>query len=314
MERLVITGTISILVLSTIVGAQQTATATRASGLEVDGRLEEPVWRSAAKHEMRHNMGTMLTDGSVDDENDLSSDFALLWDDNGFYCGIWRRDDIHNTYYGSQPELASKAWRDDGHEWFISFDFNDVWEDASAPYFGQFGYQIWEALCWENGAAADMYVSHTNGNGAVSLTVSEMREQGFYAPYHSTDGINFTCETRFEWSSAWLGGMATPSAGKEIGFNLSTIDNDGGQTGDAWLRWTGGAARAYQSWGKITLSEETGIRPVRRSFVSQRNSGTGGNAFDIFGRRISGNLYGKVLIFGNAGQRYRNTKRAIILR
>lgn len=314
MRRLVIGVIMLTMVVAFNLSAQVTADATRATGIVVDGKLDEAVWAGATKNKMRHDIGTQLTDGSVDSESDLSTDFCLVWDDVGFYCGSWRTDDIHNTVWGNQPGVANKAWMDDGHEWYVSFDFNDVWEDASPPYYGQFGFQVWEGFFWENGAATDMYVSYRNDNGPTMATVAELQEQGFYAPYHSNDGINFTCEAQFKWSSFFLGSMSTPSAGKELGFNMSAQDNDGGEMGEGWLRWTG-AAHSYQCWGKITLQDNVGIRPVRLSPIAISKTRMAGNAFDILGRRISvGRNAQSVQFYGSPTVRGQQARRAIILR
>lgn len=244
---------LSVALFCTASFAQQTATAYKASGIAVDGNLSETCWQTATKLILAHDVGMMLTDGQIDSREDGSAEFVLLWDDEAFYCGSWRKDDIHNSPWTPQPGMVNQSWKDDGHEWWISFDFNDVWEDASPLYFGQFGWLIWKGFVWDNGAVSDLYVAYRNDNGPTNTTTDDLKEQGFYAPYSSVDGIDFQCELQIKWSSFLLGSMSTPSQGKELGFNLGMPDNDGGDMAAAWLRWAEGNHNTYQGWGKVTV-------------------------------------------------------------
>lgn len=317
MQRPTLIAALLVIVSFLGVSAQITATVPRGTSITVDGRLDEGVWAGATKIQMRHDIGNQLTNGSVDDHNDLSTDFALLWDDEGFYCGSWRTDDIHNAVWGNQAGVAaSKAWMDDGHEWWINFDFNDVWEDASPYYYGQFGFQVLEGFFWENGAPSDMYVTHASDAGVVSQSVAEMKEQGFYAPYSSADGINFQCEAQFKWSSFLLGSMATPSAGRELAFNIGSQDNDGGDAAQGYIRWSEGSHLSYQGWGKVTLSAEAvGNRRLRMSPAVMKGGLGRSSVYDILGRRISARRHSTgVLIHGNTRAQNRQPIKAIDLR
>lgn len=287
MKRRIFAGIGFILVAASCALAQKTVLAPKIDGLVLDGALTEDFWTSPSvqREELRHDKESMLVSGSVDGYSDHSQDFVLVWDDQGLTCGTWKTDDIHYTYWGTQPGVANKAWMDDAVEWYVSSDFNDVWEDASSLYFGQFGFQVWKGLCWENGAFVEGFTSYRNDEGPTIKTETEMTELGFTAPYTSLDGINFTCEAHFKWSSFLLGSMTSPSAGKEVGFNLAAIDSDGSQTGDAALYWGGGGAHQYQTWGKVTLGDAVNIRAVRMMARNTSKYETAG-VYDILGRRL----------------------------
>lgn len=226
----------------------------REGSISLDGKLNEICWRYHPKEKMGPNVGLQLMNGSATGPGDCSAVFVLLWDDSALYCGSWVYDDIHNTPWSGQLGTVRHAWKDDGHEWWISFDFNDVWEDTSPFYFGSNGWKIHKGFAWDEGEPQDWYCSYQNDAGTISITETAMRTKGFRAPYWSADGINFQCEARFDWDGAFLNGMGTPSVEKEIGFNLGVCDNDGGDMGSAWLRWAEGSSSNYQGWGKAVLS------------------------------------------------------------
>lgn len=266
--------------------AQETATAYRATSIVVDGYLDEPVWKHAKKIEIKHDIGMMLTDGSVVSHDDASTEFVLLWDDEGFYCGTWNKDDIHNAPWTEQPGMVYQSWKDDGHEWWISRDFNDVWEDASPLYYGTTGWQIWKGWVWENAAPKDLHIAYRNDDPPISTTTFALRQKGFWGPYTSVDGIDFTTESQWSWSGFFLGSIGTPSAGKELGFNLGLTDNDGGDMAAAWLRWATGNCCTYQGWGKVTLSDEPAGIARTRMFSAAPVSTRSSAMYDVLGRQL----------------------------
>lgn len=258
------------------------------SAIVLDGKLDESAWQGCAKIPLRHDIGSQLYQGAVENYDDCSMDFALLWNDEGLYCGSWTKDDIHNTSYANQATTASRAWQDDGNLWWVNFDFNDVWEDASPPYFGQFGWMVYKGFVWENQQASDLYAVHANGDQPTTNTCAELKEEGFEAPYWSADGISFQCEVRFKWSSFLLGSMAVPSVGQDLAFNIALSDNDGGNTGAAWLAWAEGMQHTYQSWGKVTIADQASTRPVR--ILSSHHGLTQEfGLFDVLGRQLRSN-------------------------
>lgn len=278
---------ILVLALAGVCLAQITGIAKRGSGIVVDGNLSDAVWAGAEKIQLSSDVGMQLCHGDVDNNDDASGTFSMLWDDEGFYCASWCKDDVHNAPWTSRPGMVVNAWQDDGHEWWICHDFNDVWEDASPHYYGEFGFQVWKGWTWNNGAPEDKYVAWRNDNDPVGETVEEFKEKGFEAPFTSADGINFMTEAHWKWSSFLLGAMPTPSAGKEIGFNIGIIDNDGGESGDAWIRWSEGSHLNYQGWGKVTLSDEAAtIRRVRVLPGAVRYMDGNSIVYDVLGRRI----------------------------
>lgn len=257
------------------------------SAIVMDGKLDESVWQNSPKIQIRHDIGEQLYQGSVNDHADCSMEFALLWDNDGLYCGSWTKDDIHNTHYAQQADKATSAWQDDGNLWWVNFDFDDVWEDASPPYFGQFGWMVYKGFVWENHQATDLYVAHANENQPTTSTREELTEQGFKAPYWSADGICFQCEAQFKWSSFLLGSMSAPSAGKELAFNIAIADNDGGSTGAAWLAWAEGMQHTYQGWGKAVIANSE-MKDRRSQIAWSKNNGPRGmRGVDVFGRTLS---------------------------
>lgn len=261
---------ISCLVLAAHVWAQApnvTAKFVAPRAIMVNGEISESAWSNATWHSILPNEIQTVC-GSANGRNDISASFAALWDSTGLCVATKFCDDIHNAPWSTQSGLAHHSWKDDGMQWWVNFDFEDAWADATPPYFGQHGWIAWKGLAWKGGVPNDRYVTYRNDNSPVTATVSKMKANGFYAPYHSNDGINFECEAQFRWSSPMMGATGTPSAGKEIAFNMSVNDNDGTDMLACMLSWTGGTHNQYQGWGKITLEGNATSRPNASPVIS----------------------------------------------
>lgn len=270
--------------------AQVSGIAGRGTGIVVDGSLSDAAWTSAKRFPLKHDVDMQLTHGSVDDHNDGSGEFSVLWDDEGLYCASWCKDDIHNAPWTNEQRTTTYSWNDDGHEWWVTPDFSDVWEDASPPYFGNYGYHVFKGWTWANGACVDNYVAWHNDNNLICETTADMKEKGFESPFTSTDGINFNTEAHWKWSGFLFGSMPTPSTGTEIGFNLGLVDNDGGDMGDAYIRWAEGNQNEYQGWGKMTLSDKVSIRRPGKTAIAAYANPKSTQVYDILGRRIAPNI------------------------
>lgn len=284
---------VGLLVLAIWVGicaqsAQSVVHKTSTGAIVLDGKLNESVWQNGSRIPIRHDIGKQLYQGSVDNHADCSMEFSLWWDDEGLYCGTWTKDDIHNISHSDEKSTATSAWQDDGVLWWVNFDFNDVWEDASTPYFGEFGWMTYKGFVWKNGTASDLYTAYRNTDQLSVGTNEDLKGLGFEAPYWSADGVSFQCEARFLWSSFFLGSIPTPSTGKEMAFNVAISDNDGGETGAAWLAWAEGMQHTFQCWGKLVLSDQADIRPYR-VLANHRQSKAPMRVYDILGRTVSRN-------------------------
>lgn len=221
--------------------------------VKLDGKLKERVWKKTERISVVPGPMTVAA-GKAEKAEDCSFDFALFWDDAGLYCGMWMTDDVHHAPFSKDEKTAKNMWRDDAIEFFIGPDFEDVYADMSVPYFGKQGWQLTKPLTWNGKRPEERFFNYHRDLEHGTISPEEMKTRGFEARLHSKDGIRFQCEAFWPWEGAILKPAGKPVKGKELGFNLGIVDNDGSQTGDTWMRWNGEGPNEYQGWGKVTLT------------------------------------------------------------
>jgi hypothetical protein len=195
-------------------------TAGCASGISVDGVMNEAAWASAA-----FNPISKLCQGT--NPNGISGGFKTLWDTDNLYVGLVINDTTLNA-----PQLACSNYNDSSVE--IYLDMNNDW--GSLPYpgsTGDFHFMIsYDCLQFCQ-------------NASLAVTPPGMQ----YVSTHNASG--YTMEVKIPWQ--YLG--VNPVIGANYEFDVQVDFNNGTNTRVGQLAWNGDANdwKSSANFGDISL-------------------------------------------------------------
>ncbi len=183
---------------------------------------------------------------SVVDDNDVSGQAAVAWDDEYFYVMATVQDDVHDV---ASPNEGS-WWERDGVSYFFNLS-NDKsgadWEDGdnSFTFDADPDYPAGYAVWWRKGLdGGKEEIVTTDVITIVVLT-----------------GANgdYIIEGAIPMGETGLGGnnnfFVSPYEGKTIGFSVLILDADGAGTGDGWGQiMSAGDGDNQATWGNLIFS------------------------------------------------------------
>ena len=195
-------------------------TAGCASGISIDGKMNEAAWASAALNPI-----SKLCQGT--NPNGISGGFKTLWDTDSLYVGLVINDATLNA-----PQLACANYNDSSVE--IYLDMADDW--GSLPYpgsTGDFHFMIsYDCLqfCL---------------NAAVAMPPAGVQ----YASTHNASG--YTMEVKIPWQLLGV----NPVIGANYQFDVQVDFNNGTNTRVGQLAWNGDANdwKSSANFGDISL-------------------------------------------------------------
>lgn len=206
----------------------------------IDGEIGESEWKYALK--------TVVTPktGSWDfGETEVSYTFYVMYDENYLYVAAALEDDDIQTDSAAEGSINGNTWQDDSIEIFIDGNHNhapNAFVNEEYQFGGQYVITAGNAIRYENSGA------QTFGDGP---------DDDYYAVADIKDQNHWEMEARLR-----LGSFGSPKQGDDIGFNISTNDDDGGDTEEAALFWTGEPPNIYSNegaWGDLVFSELLGV-------------------------------------------------------
>jgi hypothetical protein len=203
---------------------------------------------------------------------------------------------VNSTPNSLDEVSAILCWSDDAHEWWINIDYADIVNDQSPEYYGTYGWQMMQGFNLDAGVPTRHVMAYYHDEMGASVgygvTTDVGKQKGFDTPYSTVDGTNFQCEASFKWSGDLMNQKGSGVNGDELAFNLAANDNEPGKY--MYMRWTGGDHQNVDGWGKVTLTGQTKIAPVRVSTVKTKVNQEIKGIFDINGRKINASNTGKL--------------------
>jgi hypothetical protein len=269
--------------------------------INVDGVLNEAPWAS--------NQNTMTDEANLragstapTDATDFSVKWAVLWDDDAFYLGVWFNDEAHNAIASPYLDNCQEGYLDDGIEIFIDVDYNDAINDATTQYRGDLGWQLIKGFgnAEPSEQYAGMWYQEADGNrGWENWEVATQEAKGWYNIFKSDNGTDYQYEAKFTWAGEIMRAQGTPSADHEMALDLFANDNDDGfgpesnyvfnppyaHQNDAGL----GIIGSVEHWSKVTLGTSS-IRAPRMVTMAKTASVKPTMTYDAFGRKIQGHI------------------------
>jgi hypothetical protein len=183
---------------------------------------------------------------SVVDDNDLTGQAAVTWDDEYFYVMATVKDDVHDVASPNEEQW----WERDGVSYFFNLS-NDksgsAWEDGdnSFTFNADPSYPAGYAVWWRKGLnSGKEEIATTDVITQVALT--------------GTDG-DYIIEGAIPMGEKGLGGnnnfFMPPYEGKTIGFSVLILDADGAGTGEGWGQiMSTGDGDNQATWGNLLFS------------------------------------------------------------
>ncbi len=204
--------TISIVVKTPEIGVKRVANAPKIDGIADD------VWANADAFYAKN-----IVNGSIDDDNDLSGQVQLLWDDTYIYAFATITDDKvmddgGNVYDNDNIELYFDCNNSKGG----SYDSDDV------------------QISFNYGRTTLETIPASYGTAGIEFVVEENKK-------------GYTVEAAIPWATIKC---SEPKAGLKIGFEFMIDDDDDGGSRDGKLAWNSTADNAWQSassFGTVTL-------------------------------------------------------------
>jgi Carbohydrate family 9 binding domain-like len=178
-------------------GLGKTATAAAATGMTVDGVMEDAYKASTTIVPESKNSGV------VDDANDLAAKIYTAYDQEALYVFVEVKDDVVEDSRSQSP------WNDDSIEVYI-----DGGNEKAAAYDGN----------------DTQFVFSVNKKSFAS---TKERLDGVDQQFVLGDK-SYTAEIRIPWANVGVTGVA---AGKKIGFEVELNDDDDGVDRDGKLAW-----------------------------------------------------------------------------
>ena len=189
----------------------------------IDGTVDA-IWNNANVLPM--NTSKTLT-GTISNPNDLSGYAKVLWDNTNIYLLAVVTDD-------TKKNDSPNAYDDDAVEFY--FDANN--DKATAYATGDVQY----TFGWDDGTVVGVLPS---GRSTMGITYSSV-----------TTATGYIIEAKIPWTTI----PATPTVGKEIGFDFMINDDDDAAAGrDAKLSWNSETDNAYQDpslFGTLKFDDE----------------------------------------------------------
>jgi hypothetical protein len=211
----------------------------------IDGTIGESEWKAALKTEITPKTGSWDFG-----KTEVSYIFYVMYDKDYLYVAARLTDDDIQTDSAAEGSINGNTWQDDSIEIFVDGNHNhapDAFVDVEYPFGGQYVITAGNAVRFQNSGAESF------GDGP---------DDDYYAVADIKDQKHWEMEARLR-----LGFFGSPKQGDVFGFNISTNDDDGGDTEEAALFWTGEPPNIYsneQEWGDLVFGEPFGVSPASR--------------------------------------------------
>ncbi len=194
------------------------------------------------------------TNWSVVDDNDLTGQAAVAWDDEYLYVMATVKDDVHDV----ASTEGEQWWTRDGVSFFFNLS-NDKdgagWEDGdnSFTFNADPNYPAGYAVWWRKGL----------DGGKEEIVTTDVIIQVIFT---GTDG-DYIIEGAIPMGEAGLGGnndfFVPPYEDTTIGFSVLILDADDAGTGGAWGQiMSTGDGDNQANWGNLIFSETVTVTAV----------------------------------------------------
>lgn len=244
-----------LLISATALADQPVATAHKASGIAVDGKLDD--WNLSDPLVLKEKEQVVRDAHFWNGPDDLSANIYVAWDEEAIYFGL---EVIEDSVFGAIETLPMDGM--DNFEIFLSTD--PAADPARTKYASKdfMFYIITDGEYWDNAFDRSMvpkddrlrFVSKGLDGGENVLEGSE------FAAEQTTMGYNFECRIPWTCFSNDKIAVYTPAAGDTVNFDFLITDISYPCPGTEFIpqiAWTGSLdIKTNPSlWGRLTFAE-----------------------------------------------------------